>query len=98
METEDIIVFINDVIVLTEIKKRHDDIMEEILKRMIENNLFVKPEKFMQKVRKVIFLEVVIRPDKVKIKKKKIQEVADWPVPKEVKDIQKFLGLVNYYR
>ena len=29
---------------------------------------------------------------------KKIQAVAEWPVPKNVKEVQRFLGFANYYR
>ena len=32
------------------------------------------------------------------MEKEKIKAVLDWPVPKSVKNIQKFLRLVNYYR
>ena len=32
------------------------------------------------------------------MEKKKVQRVIEWPVPRSVKDVQKFLGLVNYYR
>jgi len=37
--------FIDDVIVETETKEGHDEIMAEIIKRLEENNLYVKPEK-----------------------------------------------------
>jgi len=46
----------------------------------------------------VRFLGVIIGPDSVKIEKEKVQGLVDWPVLKSVKDIQKFLGLANYYR
>jgi len=39
-------VFVNDVLVETETKEGHDKIVEEILKRLEENNLYVKPEKY----------------------------------------------------
>ena len=32
------------------------------------------------------------------MEKEKVQGVIEWPVPKSVKDVQKFLGLANYYR
>ena len=44
------------------------------------------------------FLGVVIGPKGVKIQKIKVKEVLNWPTPKNVKEVQKFLGLTNYYR
>ena len=44
------------------------------------------------------FLEVIIRENGVRMEKEKVQEVIEWLVPKSVKDVQKFLGLANYYR
>jgi len=37
--------FINDVIVGTEDEEGHDELVAEIIKRLEENNLYVKPEK-----------------------------------------------------
>jgi len=37
--------FVNDVLVGTEMKERHDEIVEEVLKQLEENDLYVKPEK-----------------------------------------------------
>ena len=65
---------------------------------MAENNLFVKPEKCVQKVREVVLLKVRIGPDRMKIEKEKVQEVVDWPVLRSMKNVQKFLGLANYYK
>ncbi len=41
---------------------------------------------------------MVIGKDGIKMEEEKIKAVLDWPTPKSVKDIQKFLGLANYYR
>ena len=97
IEAEDVAAFIDDIIVRTETEEGHDNIMEEVLRRIAKNDLFVKPEKYVWKVREVRFLGVVIRPDRVKIEKEKIQEVVDWLVLRSVKDVQKFLGLAKYY-
>ena len=40
---------------------------------------------------------VVIGLEGIKIEKEKMKEVLDWPQLKCVKDVQKFLGLANYY-
>ena len=41
---------------------------------------------------------VVIGPEGIKMEKGKVKRVLEWPTPKCVKDVQKFLGLANYYR
>ena len=40
---------------------------------------------------------MVIGPEGIKMEKEKVKRVLEWPIPKCVKDIQKFLGLANYY-
>ena len=90
--------FIDNVIVETKEEKRYDEVVEEVVKRLAENNLYVKLKKCKQKVKKVRFLGVVIGLERIKIEKKKVKGVLDWPTPKGVKDIQKFLGLANYYQ
>ena len=89
--------FMDDVIVGTETEEGHDEIVAEIIKRLEENNLYVKPEKCKWKVREVGFLEVVIGSDGIKMEEEKMKGVLDWLTPKCVKDVQKFLGLANYY-
>jgi len=40
----------------------------------------------------------MIEPNIVNMKKEKVQRVVYWPVLRSVKDVQKFLGLANYYK
>ena len=98
VEEEKVVVFIDDVMIATEIEKGHDEIVEEVLRRLEENDLFVKPEKYVWKIREVGFLGVIIGENRVRIEKEKVQGVTEWPVPRSVKNMQKFLGLANYYR
>ena len=96
--TGKVAVFIDDVIVGTETEKGHDELVAEVIKRLEENDLYVKPEKCKWKVREVEFLGVVIGPEGIKMEKEKVKGVLEWLMPKCVKDVQKFLGLANYYR
>jgi len=97
INTGKVAAFIDNVIVGTENKKRYDKLVAKVVKKLGENNLYVKPEKYKWKVREVGFLGVVIRLEGIKMEEKKIKEVLDWPTLKCVKNIQKFLRLVNYY-
>jgi len=42
---EKVAVFIDDVMITIEIEEGHDEIVEEVLRRLEENDLFIKPEK-----------------------------------------------------
>jgi len=90
--------FVDDMLVGIETKEGYNKIVEEILKRLEENDLYVKPEKYVWKVRKIRFLGVVIGPNGIEMEKKKVNKVLSWPEPKNIKDVRKFLGLTNYYR
>jgi len=91
-------VFVDDMLVGTETKEGHDEIVEEILRRLEENDLYIKLEKYVWKARKIGFLGVVIGPDRIEMEAEKVDGVLSWPQPKNVKDVRKFLGLANYYR
>ena len=89
--------FIDDVIVGMETEEGHDELVAEVIKRLEENNLYVKPEKYKWKVREVGFLGVVIGLEGIRMEEEKVKDIFDWPTPKYVKNVQKFLGLANYY-
>ena len=71
----DTVTFINKILVATDTEKEHDKLIKEVLRRLEENNLFVKPKKYKWKVREVKFLKVVIGPRGVEIQKEKIEGV-----------------------
>ena len=87
INTGKVAVFIDDVIVGIETEEGHDDLVAEVVKRLEENDLYVKPEKCKWKVREVEFLGVVIGPEGIRMKKEKVKGVLEWPIPKCVKDI-----------
>jgi len=93
-----VVAFVDDVLVETETEKRHDVIVKEVLRRLEENDLYVKPKKCAWKVQKVNFLGIVMGQGRIEMEEDKVAEVLNWPTPKTVRDIRKFLGLANHYR
>jgi len=98
INTGKVAAFIDDVIVKMETEEGHDEIVVEVIRRLEENDLYMKLEKCKWKVREVGFLGVIRGLEGIKMEKEKVRGVLEWPTPKCVKDVQKFLGLVNYYR
>ena len=97
INTGKVAAFIDDVIIGMETEEGYDEIVAEVIRRLEESDLYVKPEKCRWKVREVGFLGVVIGLEEIKMEKEKVKGVLEWLIPKCVKDVQKFLGLANYY-
>jgi len=87
INTGKVVAFIDNIIVGTETEEGYDELVVEIIKRLEENDLYVKPEKCKWKVREVGFLGVVIGPEGIKMEEEKVKGVLEWPTPKCVKDI-----------
>ena len=98
INTGEVVAFMNDILVGTEKEKRHDKIVEKELRRIEENDLYVKPEKCIWKVREIDFLGLVMGSEGIKMQEEKVAGVLEWLRPKIIKKVQKFLGLANYYR
>ena len=73
INTEKVATFIDDVIVRTETEEGHNNLVAEVIRRLEESNLYVKPEKHKWKVREVGFLGVVIGPDGIKMEEEKVK-------------------------
>ena len=97
INTEKVAAFIDNIIVGMEDKEEHNKLVAEVIRRLEENDLYVKPEKCKWKMKEVEFLGVVIRPKGIHMEEEKVKRVLDWLTPKCIKDVQNFLGLVNYY-
>jgi len=95
---EKVVAFMDDVLVETETEEGHNKIIEKVLKRLEENDLYIKPEKYVWKVWKIGFLGVIIGPNGIEMEKEKVDGMLSWLEPKNMKDVRKFLGLTNYFR
>ena len=69
--------FINDVIIGIKGEEEHNKLVEEVVKRLAENDLYMKLEKYKWKMKKVGFLGVVIRPKGIKMEEEKVKGVLD---------------------
>jgi len=68
-------VFVDDVLVGTDSEEGHDKIVVEVLKRLEENDLYMKPEKCSWKTSKVNFLGVIIGQGKIEMEEEKVEGV-----------------------
>ncbi|QRW20015.1 Retrotransposable element Tf2 protein [Rhizoctonia solani] len=72
--------------------------VREVLSWLMKNQLFCKLSKCHFHVTTVDYLGIVILPAGFSMDQKQIEAVTLWPQPKTVKQVQAFLGFVNYLR
>jgi len=82
-------VYIDDLMIFTNTddQEKHDRIVLEVLKRLHDNDLFVKPEKCCFHVTEVDFLGMIVSRDGIKMDPEKVNAVLKWPEPTNVKQV-----------
>ena len=70
----------------------------QILQRLKDNDLYLKPEKCMFSQEKVEYLGLIVSKDHLQMDPAKLTGIKDWPTPTKKKDVQRFLGFANFYR
>src|SRR5258707_3337671 len=69
----------------------------QVLSTLWKWRLFLKPEKCKFEQKEVKYLGLVISKDHVTMDPTKVHGVMEWPTPMKVKEVQSFLGFINFY-
>ncbi|QRW10167.1 Transposon Tf2-7 polyprotein [Ceratobasidium sp. AG-Ba] len=93
-----VVVYMDDILIFSEKEEDHAEHVKEVLKILRENNLYTKLSKCEFFVKKVIFLGLVITPEGISMEEEKIKAIMEWGAPRKIKEVQAFLGFVNFYR
>ena len=93
-----VIVYIDDILIFTEDLELHRKVVNRVLDILRKNKLYLKAEKCEFERTQVEYLGLIISHGKMGIDPVKIEGVTKWLVPTCVKDVQSFLGFVNFYR
>src|SRR5437867_10677960 len=72
--------------------------LQEVFDRLNRAGLKLHPKKCTFAQAEINFLGHKINGEGVSVDEKKVEVVKTWPVPKNVKELQSFLGYCNYYR
>ena len=91
-------VYMDDILIFTESLAQHQQVVRRVLQVLRENNLFLKAEKCIFEQSTVEYLGLILSPGQVAMDPVKVSGVRDWPTPITVKEVQSFLGFVNFYR
>ena len=93
-----VIIYVDDIMIASKTKQDHVDTLKEVLSCLTENNLRVNFTKSKIAVTQCRVLGFHISERGVSPDPARLEAIAEYPKPVLVKDLQRFLGMVNYLR
>jgi len=78
---------------ITELKEQ----TTRFLKIAEKHNLCFKQSKCDFNIEEILILGVVVGKGQVQMEQDKVKVVKEWKVPAEIKEVESFLGFVNFY-
>jgi RNase H-like domain found in reverse transcriptase/Reverse transcriptase (RNA-dependent DNA polymerase) len=91
-------VYVDDILIFGKDEISHDEAYERVFKLLKDNNLLINEEKTQYKKKEIEFLGHVLAENMITSKSIKIQGIQDMSRPENKRQLQSFLGLINYYR
>ena len=95
----DVTIYMDDILIATTGSLwSHRKHVAHVLKKLQDNDLFLKPEKCRFHKEEVEYLGVIVGKGQVKMDPVKVQAITDWPIPDNLTELRSFLGFGNYYK
>ena len=91
------VVYIDDILIYSDTWEEHLEAIDKVLDRLIKANLKIKLSKCEFGRTQLQYLGHIINSQGIATDPKKVEAIRLWAPPKTVKELEQFLGTVNYY-
>lgn len=93
-----VLVYFDDIIIMGKDINQFLYLLEEVAKRLSKNNLTISRNKISLPLKRIQILGHIVEENGIRINYNRISCIKDWPQPANKKELQRFLGFVNWYR
>jgi RNase H-like domain found in reverse transcriptase/Reverse transcriptase (RNA-dependent DNA polymerase)/Integrase zinc binding domain len=98
IEERKVIVYMDNILIFAENQEELQEQIKQMLQRLREHDLFLKPKKCEFNKTTMEYLGLIIQEGKLLMDPVKLSGIRDWPTPTMVKQVRGFIGFVNFYR
>lgn len=96
-DIDGVFLYVDDLIIFAKKKKKSKiSFLKEYLKGLCQINIKFNKVKCQIGVQEIKFLKFIFNKDGVQLDIDKVKAIVDLPTAKNIKDLQRFLGMVNY--
>jgi hypothetical protein len=93
-----VVVYLDVILIYTKTMEEHYKLVTQLFSILQKEGLAVAAYKLFFHVQEVEFLEYIINANGVEMSTRKVEAVRSWETPKNLRDVQRFLGFANFYR
>lgn len=90
--------FIDDFLVYSPDEATHEEHLRQIFQRLQDYNMVINVPKCVFGVSQVTFLGYTVSAEGVKPLDTKVEAIRNFSIPKTVRELRRFLGMINFYR
>lgn len=98
MKWKDVVIYLDDILVFSKTKDEHLQKLRRVFERLRQAGLTLKPSKCTYARTEVNVLGHTVSEAGISPDEEKLIAIKAFPVPRNVKSVQSFIGLCNYYR
>ncbi len=93
-----VVVYLDNILICSDSFDKYLLHLRKVFIKLWEVNLVIKLKKCKFEQRKIKFLEYIIGTDGLRTDPENIEKIINYPIPTDVIEVKKFMGLYNYYR
>jgi len=97
LATSKVVIYLDDILIMAQTIVELVKLTHGILQHLLDLDLYLQPKKCSFNQTSVEYLGLIISEGELHIDLVKLTAVTNWPTPKTMKEVQKFLGFCNFY-
>ena len=89
--------YIDDILIYSKTEEEHIKLVRCVLQKITENHLYINIYKGLFHIPEVEFVGFQVGKQRIVMSQKKVEDIVNWPAPRNVKEIQRLIGFANFY-
>lgn len=98
IQNDEIIIYVDDILIATKTVEQNIKILTKVFRLLTDNLLTLRIDKCSFLNTKIDFLGYIISYNTICPNPRNIEAVLEFPIPKNFKEVQQFIGLTSYFR
>ena len=90
--------YLDDILIYSKTRREHRQHVAKVLSRLRDAGLQVDIKKCEFDVQETAFLGVIVSGEGLRMDPQKVEAIANWKTPSNLKEVQGFVGFANFYR